>query len=82
MTKDVKHLFTVFRREAGLSQFQLGKQLGIKRSPQSRVTSYETGRTVVPPAVARSFIKLAKRYGQHYSLDDVYEPVKQRRRAG
>jgi len=67
------HIFKAYRDLGGISQVDLGVELGI-RPPlaQARISHYESYRRVVPVWLAYKFIDLAAGSGCVFSLEDVY----------
>lgn len=67
-----------FRSRHGLTQSQLGLQLGLEAEvAQSRISHYESGRRDIPTDIAYSFIDLAAELGETFSLEDFYpRPLK------
>ena len=67
------HAFKAYRQRHGVSQKVLGVAMGISIGvAQARISHYESGRRLVPVAVAYSFLELALSLGEVVSLEDVY----------
>lgn len=67
-----KNLLKEFRERHGLTQSQLGVDLGIEaEKAQSRISHYESGRRDIPRDIAYKFLDYAALVGETYALEDV-----------